>query len=307
MFNYLNLLQSFTPKGTISIHSGSCVRQRYKRAECQHCFAVCPSGALSWSAGALHWNQEQCQHCLLCTAVCPLGALSSDDVSYVSVLKKLQALDAPVLACSTEEKTQGHARVPCLGAFANRELLMALGLALGKPIKLDISHCRKCRNSTIIEQLEETVSRLPQQLQVALVFDQKRLDFRARQCNRRELLTLFRSGAKAAGENPVEQIQISKPPTNYRTKRLSAARNLLLQTIKHYPEQAGVIAESFWPQATFASACHGCHSCVTICPTGALSAPESESVPPSFAARTCVSCGLCEEFCRRSAIQITAT
>ena len=134
MFNFLSVLHSFAPQETtISIHKGSCALQRYKRSNCQQCFAICPSGALSWGDGALLWNQAQCQNCLLCISACPLGALHSDTVSYVSILKKLQAAESPVLGCRGQGKTQGHARVPCLGVLANHELLLALSLILPPP------------------------------------------------------------------------------------------------------------------------------------------------------------------------------
>lgn len=304
MFNYLNLLQSFAPKETLSIQKGSCVRQRYKHSKCQRCFSVCPSGALSWQDGDIHWNQKQCQNCLLCTAVCPIGALSSDDVSYVSILKKLQALDSPILACSGQARTQGHARVPCLGIFADHELLLALTVALGKPLKLDMTQCSKCQNIIIIEQLEHTIRQLPQEVRVTLIFEQKHLDFRDRQCNRREFLGLFRADSKPPSANPVDQIQFSKPTTNYRSKRLSNSRSLLLQIIKHYPDRAAFADASFWPRAIFEPSCKHCKSCTSICPTGALSKSAGSAPPPSFQPQKCVNCKLCEEFCRQSAIRI---
>ena len=167
-----------------------------------------------------------------------------------------------------------------------------------------MSHCRKCQNQTVIERLEQTVRQLPQELQVSLVFDQRELAFSERQCNRRELLTLFCSAGKTRTPNPVDQLHFSKPPEDYVTNRLSTSRSLLLQSIERYPEQAAIIDESFWPKVSFDASCNYCHSCIAICPTGALLEPARSGALPSFNSRNCVDCKLCEEFCRRSAIQI---
>lgn len=295
-------IQSLVPKDTISIQKGSCIRQRFKRSDCHRCLDICPSGALTWRAGNLHWSQDQCQGCLLCNAVCPTGALSSDDVSYVSLLKKLQNIESPVLACAGQSKTPGHARVPCLGVFAEQELLLAFSLALGKTLQLNMTRRRQCHNSAVVAPLENMVRQLPEDVQVKLVFDQDCLDFEERQCNRREFWGLIRPSLKSTDSSIVDQIQISKPPSDYVTKHLPASRDLLLQTIKLRPDRSKWITEQFWPRLHFNDNCQACNMCVAICPTGALSASEEALKPPTVTAERCVACSLCEDFCPHTAL-----
>ncbi len=301
----LNSLHSITPQGTISVHKGSCLRQRYKKSECQHCFTACPSGALSWAEGELSWNEKLCQGCLLCTAVCPMGALNADDVSLRGLLKKLQGAERPVLACHRQAKAQGHARISCLGLCADPELLMTWSLALKKPLKLNMTQCRNCQHQHIIEHLETAVRMLPKGFDVFLVFSQKELDFQDRQCDRREFLSLLQPPRKSAPATLADQLQIPPPPANYRSPRLPVSRSLLLQVIELFPENKGLFSEHYWPQAYFTESCKGCHACASVCPTGALSRPEMKGSPPAFNPQHCVSCGVCEEFCRQASINIS--
>lgn len=304
MFNYLKLIQSVAPKETLTLHKGSCVRQRYKRSDCAHCFDVCPTGALAWQGGELRRDEKLCQSCLLCTAVCPMGALISDDVSFVAIIKKLKEVAAPVLGCTRQAETQGHARVPCLGLWANRDLLFSLSLAVGKPVQLDMTQCRSCHNVKVVAALETACAELPEEGAIKLVQHQEQLDFQPRQCDRREFFSLFRGSRDTAAQDPVEGIQIDKPPTNYRSQRLPVGRSLLLQFLKIYPERAGLLKPSYWPRVSFTDSCRACQSCTSICPTGALAKTDRSVVSPAFNQRKCVTCKLCEEFCKRGAIHI---
>jgi Fe-S-cluster-containing hydrogenase component 2 len=302
--NYLEVILSSIPKGTLSIHKGSCARHRFVRSDCRCCFDVCPSGALTRREGELHWNPDQCQGCLVCSAVCPTGALCSDDVSYVSLLKKIDSIERPVLACTGQPKSQGHARLPCLGALANAELLLALSLALGRPIRLNMTSCVRCHNSSVIPHLEKTVQKLPEGISVDLIFTRASLDFEERPYSRREFFGLIRRRSEQTDTCIADRIQIDKPPSDYVTKRLPASRDLLLQVVDQFPDVLKSIADPFWTHLHFNDNCQSCNTCVAICPTGALSASDVTGDPPVLNPEQCVGCRLCETFCTHSSVKV---
>ncbi len=312
MFNLLNIIQSVAPKDNrsqraINIVKGRCVRQRNKLSECRQCFDACPSGALSWKEGSLHWQESLCQNCLLCTAICPVGAFQSGDISFVSIFKKLANIEHPVVGCYGQSQSKGHARVPCLGVFADVELLLAIDIFLGKSVQFDMTQCHKCRNGSVVEHLVNTTDRLAHDVRISLVSEDKQLNYVERQCNRREFFSLLRGGGQQPAEQSLEQIKPYSPPTDFRSKRPSLSRHLLLQAVNLHPDKRAHYENSFWPQIVIDSACQPCRICSTMCPTGALSKPKQQGSLPEIYAKKCVSCHLCETVCKHSAIRVSSS
>lgn len=302
MLSFLEFIETNGPTGRIKFQKGSCVRQRFKHSSCNRCTEVCTSGALSWRNGNLHWDPDKCQQCLLCCAFCPTGSLSSEDVSFITLLQKLNKADHPVLVCHKQVKSQGHARVPCLGIFANKELLLALSLSLNKTLTLNMINCRKCINYQVITPLEKTINQLPPENLIELVYKQGDLKYKERQCSRREFFSLMRPESTHANSGIVNTLQFSKPPSDYVSKHLPVTREFLIEALKYRAEVKDKIA--LWPHLQINNKCQHCNMCIAICPTGALSDCEHTQGPPTLKNDRCVACGLCEEFCTQSAIKI---
>jgi ferredoxin len=305
-------LQAFVPKDVLEIQRGSCVRHRFAKSNCRHCFDVCPSNALEWCEDGLHWDSGRCQECLLCAASCPSGALSGSEISFVALLQDLTDIEQPILACSTASKTTGHARLPCLGALANSELLLAMSLALGRPLRLNISACTDCRNVAVVTPLIKTRQRLaglqlPKGSAAELVFDASTLDYEERNCSRREFFSLLRNRSRRASICVVDRLKVDPQSASYGTKQLPASRKLLLQVLQQLPETREQIAGKLFPQRVSSDSCQNCTGCVGICPTGALIPPAEAGIAPDFSAECCIACRLCEDFCAQSGITINSS
>ncbi len=303
-------LRALTPMDRLLIQRGSCVRHRFAASTCSACFDICPTKAFDWRETGLHWEAGQCQGCLLCVASCPSGALQGSEISFVSLLQELTKVDRPVLACSARPETLGHARLPCLGILAHTELLLAIQLALGSPLQLNLTACADCQNNAIIEPLQKTLKKLDkvptmQPDSIELIREEKQLHYQERSCSRREFFSLLRNRSQHAGSCIAERLQAENNPVAYGVKELPATRKLLLQIFEYLPAARKEISATLFPHVKFSADCRACTGCVGICPTGALLPPEENGSPPAFQAESCTGCKLCEQFCSRSGLKIT--
>jgi Fe-S-cluster-containing hydrogenase component 2 len=308
MISQSHALKALTPQETLSIVRGSCVRHRFSRSNCNACFDVCPTHSLEWKSDGLHWDKTRCQSCLLCSAVCPSGALRANEVSLVSLLHAVKDLEHPVIACHVAPKAQGHARLPCLGLLADPELLLSMLLALGCDISLNLLDCAACQNHAVIIPLQKTVSQVnrlsDRSCAVELVFDADKINFKERNCSRREFFSLFRKRSTQVGVCVVDRLKADDQQEAYGTKRLPERRQLLLQVLDILSTSQEIDKENLFPQRVTTDNCRHCTGCVGICPTGALKSPGTSGAKPVFLAEKCVDCKLCEAFCSVSAIKV---
>lgn len=300
-----------TPQDTLQIERGRCLRHRLSISSCRNCFAACASGAMSWTETGLHWDQEQCSGCLLCAAGCPTDALTSK-LPLSDLLQRLDEVDTPLLACSFNPQTQGHARVPCLGMLADPQLLLVLQLALGKELRLNASSCAACENCRIlpalrlsVQKVAELTSGLPGSVKV--IDSTPELDYREKNCSRREFFTFLNRRSRQTGLSLVNRLRLDTTSSSYGKKSMPLTRQLLLQLGKASSAVKEIIDTKILPELTFASDCRGCTACVGICPTGALTSPDIRGNKPQIKRDRCTACNLCVEFCRQTAITVTTT
>ncbi len=309
-------LQALAPKDLLKIRRGSCVRHRFAKSSCRQCFEICPSKALEWRDDGLNWDLNRCQGCLLCTASCPAGALQGSEISFVALLQELTAIEQPILACSSMPETVGHARLPCLGILADPELLLAVTLALGRSIRLNLTACTECQNAAIIVPLEKAVQQHGNRQSatagtVELIFDTAALDFVERSCSRREFFNLLHNRSKRAGVCVADRLKTDPQQAAYGTKQLPPSRQLLLQVLQQVLQQTPDNLEQsknhLFPRRITRADCRTCTGCVGICPTGALLPPTEAGAIPNFSAERCIGCRLCQDFCMQSGLEIIVT
>lgn len=303
-------LKALAEQSALRIEPGRCLRHRLSISGCRNCFAVCSTGAMSWTETGLHWDEEKCTGCLLCAAGCPTDALISNQFSIGDLLQRLDEVDSPVLACSFNPQTQGHGRVPCLGLVADPQLLLVLQLALGKELRLNTSACATCDNGRILPALHDSVQKVTELAQglpgsVKVIESSAQLDYREKNCSRREFFTFINRRSRQTGLSLVNRLRLDTSSGSYGKKSLPLTRQLLLQLGKASAVVQEMIEATILPQLTFVSACRGCTACIGICPTGALASPEIRSNKPNVKKERCITCHLCVEFCRQSAITVT--
>jgi len=298
------------PQDTLRIERGRCLRHRLSISSCRNCFAVCATGAMSWTENGLHWDQEKCSGCLLCTANCPTDALASNQLPLSDLLQRLDEVDTPLLACSFNPQTQGHARVPCLGLLADPQLLLVLQLALGKELRLNASTCTTCENSRILPPLHQSAQQVAELTQglpgaVKVIESAPELDYREKSCSRREFFTFLNRRSRQTGLSLVNRLRLDTTSGSYGKKSLPLTRQVLLQLGKASSPVREMLDTRILPELTFKPECSGCTACVGICPTGALASPDIRGNQPEAKKDRCTSCNLCVEFCRQAAITVT--
>ncbi|MFO7813733.1 MAG: 4Fe-4S binding protein [Pelovirga sp.] len=299
-----------TPQDTLRIERGRCLRHRLSSSSCRNCFTACTTGAITWTENGLHWNQERCTGCLLCVASCPTDALTSNQLAVADLLQRLDEVDTPLLACSFNPQTQGHARLSCLGLLADPQLLLALQLALGKELRLNASACATCENCHILPALHQSakqVTELAQSLPgaVKVIESAPQLDYREKSCSRREFFNFLNRRSRQTGMSLVNRLRLDTSSGSYGKKSLPLTRQLLLQLGKASCAVREMIETKILPKVTFGSDCRGCTACVGICPTGALVSPDVRGSQPQVNKDRCTACNLCVEFCRQAAITVT--
>lgn len=302
-------LRALTPEDKVVVQRSRCVRQRYAKAACRTCFTTCPGQALSWNDSGLSWDANRCQNCLLCVAQCPAGAFAGGEINLVGLLEDLVAVEEPVLACAMVTGQHGHAFVPCLGMLADPELLLAISLALGRRLRLNLAACQGCINQAILAPLQQAlgtaVDSMPQlENQVVVVTDPAELHFQERTYSRRELFGLLRDRTQRAGGCVIGRIQSLPRDSDFGTKALPQSRVLLLRVLKQLPEIKRQLGPRLFPERISRATCSSCTGCVGICPTGALKPAAETGQPPKYIAEHCIGCHLCQDFCPHSGIEI---
>ncbi len=289
----------------LRLEPSRCVQQRHQPTGCERCFRVCPTGAIRWTDLGLYWEQADCQRCMLCVAACPTGALLTTELPLVRRLKLLALEKKPVLACSGQPASIGHARLPCLGLLSRPELLLVFALAMGKTFQLNLLACRDCPNAVMLPSLQAAAAQVSElSAHVVLIEDKAKLEFKERGVSRREFFSLLRRQNEIAVNSLAEQLQ-ELPERILADKSIPPQRLLLMQLLKRLPAQErSELAARLFPQVEISSEhCVGCSGCVDLCPSGALLAPRKGN-PPTVHAQNCTDCGLCSAFCGQQAIAV---
>lgn len=304
------VLKVLTPLHNVRVERGRCLRHRLSTFSCRNCFTVCATGAMGWTASGLHWDKDKCSDCQLCAAGCPTDALTSANLPLGDLLQRLDEVDTPLLACSFNPQSQGHARVPCLGMLADPQLLLVLQLALGKELRLNVSSCAACENCRILPALRLSVQKIAELTpglpgSVKVIDSTPQLDYREKNCSRREFFTFLNRRSRQTGLSLVNRLRLDTTSGSYGKKSMPLTRQLLLQLGKASSAVREMIDTRILPELTFASDCRGCAACVGICPTGALASPDIRGNKPQIKRDRCTACNLCVEFCRQAAITVT--
>lgn len=93
----------------------------------------------------------------------------------------------------------------------------------------------------------------------------------------------------------------------YTYKAIPGAMSMLNRSFHEAPAALKrTVLESYYFDAEVNENCDMCFACIGMCPTGALRTGENEKKRRLiFNSSFCNGCGLCVEFCRKNAVDIT--
>lgn len=268
---------------------------------------------------------------MLCISACPVGGFEINPKEFYFLLSKLKKATQPVLGCNIRQDITAHAASFCLG-FLSEEHLIALMVVLNKPLQINLTECKSCKNSFIVDVLKKKLESInskftPSPLlplapcplplsKITLIEDKSDLRFQDIPCDRRGFFNIVKSltmeSAATFFESAAEQEK-----KQFSEKLLPSRQRLLNKTYSIVAEKSVKDRiKYYYYDVEVADSCDMCFACVGMCPAGALKShyetnnresnqsEDSEKQELFFYSALCVGCGLCSEFCMNSSINI---
>lgn len=298
----------------ISTDRSRCLRMRYNRSPCARCGDCCRVNAIAINEDVVI-DANQCSECMLCVSSCPSDCFSIRDFDFYSLIGSLQTISSsvgpPVLGCRLNASDCVHEKTFCFG-FLSEEHLIALSVFLSDHLQLDISGCAACRNSFIIDTLEERIRAIEAKTsiraadKVRLIRNVKELDYRAIAYDRRAFFKTFGYFAKRRTAELFCDETKDKAVRKYSAKTAPIKKELLNRAQQSLPgEIQRTLLNNYYYSVTVADTCDDCSACVGMCPTGALKIESNgDARDLFFSASRCSGCGLCESFCMSDSIAL---
>jgi Fe-S-cluster-containing hydrogenase component 2 len=283
-----------------------CLRRRFKKNDCRLCLQACPAQAVALHDQGISIDVQRCKECLLCAAACPTEAIEPKHNDFLRLLDDIAPLPQPVVACRRQDKLAGHSTFGCAG-FYSHEHLLALAFLVPAAVQLNLTACAGCPAQGMLpvlrqrhRDLEERIPAYRQRL--LLVENTQELRFRPRDIGRRELFAFLGRSAKQETARFLQQLEVDGDGDSFAAKYLPRRRRLLNLTCQTHPEVAKALRPFFFHSLHVDVTCNHCQACAAICPTGALQRGSARTL--LFQASLCSACGLCLEFCQRSALRL---
>jgi len=308
----------------VGIEASLCSRFRTPKSDCDACAALCPESVIELSEKGPEIIGG-CTDCGVCFSVCPNGAFRLEKRDDAAILGEIRG--------SIKEKG-GEFRISCQWGDAESDLvtpclsrltetlLVGPALAGAARVELLIPPCGECPSHRAAPHFEK-VARNARHL-FRTLWPEDRLFTRKipikgfvsepeEPVSRRAFLGALRKKAadavasslpempaeKSGGnDKPFHTILLERPP--------NVKRSTLLNALNGCPsvEQIEVpLEESLLAEIEVGPECTGCDTCVTLCPTGAISRPDGKNYQLIFRAHLCVNCRVCEKSCMPGALQ----
>jgi len=312
----------------IQVFNDLCAHSGSGMTGCTRCLDVCPADAISVAAAKVQIDLHLCHGAGGCASACPTAAIRYGFPQPGLLLDSLQRLFTsyrvagglmPQLllhdAASAEqqlpallEALPGHylpLQIEELGSAGMEIWLAAIALGgAGVWMLADEQLPESVRG--VLESEIDTTNRLLQGLQLqsrVMLTDQDALLQQAHSADAQRQSPLLPIGVL-----PIQQLDLH---ANKRQQISSLMSYLFKQQLSRaeLPAEALPVeiplskGAAFGQVAIDASACTLCMSCVSICPTQALSsAPDTPRL--SFSEDACVQCGLCTQACPESVLTL---
>jgi ferredoxin len=314
-----DLTGTFDKPRYVTFSDELCAHSRSQKVGCHRCLDLCPTGAIAPNGDHVSIDAHVCAGCGQCAAVCPTGAAAYALPPSDALLRKLQILLTTYLQCGGKEPVllfhdaaQGAPLIDALARYGDGLPANALPVEVNEITQIGL----------------ESVA-------AAFAYGAVAVRLLTRAKPRHDLAGLYKTIALAepilaglgfAGAR-VTTIETDDPDVLGSSLRQIAAmegavkpaaftavgekREIVRLALRELhaaaPTPADVIAlpegAPFGTLAINVEGCTLCLSCVSVCPTGALS-DDAERPMLRFAEDACVQCGLCKATCPEKVIAL---
>jgi ferredoxin len=314
------LIGGFDKPRYIEFKASICAHSRSQIIGCHRCLDLCPTGAIAPAGDHVAIDPHICAGCGQCAAVCPTGAAAYALPPADTVMRKLRALlttyrDAggvtPVVLIHDEE--HGAALIDALARHGDGLPANVLPLQVNEVTQVGLEAVAACfaYGATALRFLLRAKPRhdvaglgkttaLADAILGGLGFGGGRV------------ATIETDDPVALGEalRTIASVDATPRPAKFQPvgDKRGVLRLALRELHRAAPQPVDVIAlpdgAPFGTVEIKADGCTLCLSCVSACPTGALS-DDPERPMLRFAEDACVQCGLCKATCPEKVISLT--
>lgn len=314
-----DLVGTFDKPRYVNFNAQRCAHSRSRIVGCHRCLDLCPTGAIAPAGDHVAISAEICAGCGQCAAVCPTDAASYALPPADAQVRKLRIMllayregggrDAVVLFHDGEHGTE---MIDALARYGDGLPANVLPLAVNEITQVGLDAVAG-----------------------AIAYGASALRFLTRAKPRHDVSGLFRMIALAEpilqglgfGVGRVAAIETDDPDAlgdalrviklplaavGHATylpvgRKRDIARDLLYELHKIAPAPVDIVplpaGAPFGTLAVNAEGCTLCLSCVSACPSGALS-DDPERPLLRFSEEACVQCGLCKAICPEKVIDL---
>ncbi len=315
-----DLVGTFDKPRYITFTEDLCAHSRSKIVGCRRCLDLCPTGAIAPAGNHVAIDPQACAGCGQCAAVCPTGAASYALPPADALMRKLRVLlstyretggTQPVVLL--HDDAHGMSLIDALARHGDGLPANVLPLAVNEVTQVGLEviaavfaygasalrFLLRARPRHDIEGLRKTIA-LAEPILSGLGFDGTRV------------ATIETDDPDALGA-ALRAIAVGQPtPRPASFSPVGAKRDVLRLALRELhraaPVPVDVIAlpqgAPFGAVEVKVEGCTLCLSCVSACPTGALS-DDPERPTLRFAEDACVQCGLCKATCPEKVISLT--
>lgn len=314
------LIGTFDKPRYFSYKSSICAHSRRQLVGCSQCIDACPAGAIISTGDTVTVNPSLCQGCGSCTTVCPSGAMSyalpTLDLSINRVRVMLQTYfaleidsmsalphilihdlsNAVIQLGPMAEQLPDHViafSIEEIGGLGMPFWLSALALGAGGITVWDAgSHS----DHDWLELQQEIIK--TNQMLIGIGYSDNIINW----CGDYQFKALKTQLLTAKKMSEIERAKFAG--VDDKRRMISLALDYLH---KQAPQAVEVLAlennAAFGELKIDTKACTLCHSCVSVCPVGAV-LDGNDKPQLNFIEDLCVQCGLCETACPEDAITL---
>lgn len=314
-----DLVGTFDKPQYIDFHAELCAHSRSKKVGCHRCLDLCPTGAITPNGDHVAIDAAICAGCGQCAAACPTGAAAYALPGADALMRKLRTLLAtyakaggsrPVLLFHDEE--HGAAIIEALARYGDGLPANVLPVKVNEvtQIGLETIAAAFAYGATAVRILlrgkpRHDIAGLNKTLALAtpilagLGFDGERI------------ATIETDDPDKLGAALRDPLPITGTKHAASFAAVGGKRDVMRLALRELhavaPAPADVIAlpdgAPFGTLDINTEGCTLCLSCVSACPTGALS--DDPDMPIlRFAEDACVQCGLCKATCPEKVIDL---